>query len=78
MATLDVEMKTFEQHLPALLGEHRGQFVLIKDARVVDTFASLDDALKRGYEEFESAPFLVQQILEVDMPQNFTSFQLGH
>lgn len=77
MATLEKEMMTFEQQLPSLLGEHRGQFVLIKDARIVDTFASLDDALKRGYEEFETAPFLVQQVLEVDMPQNFTSFHLG-
>ena len=40
-------------------------------------FSSLDDALKQGYELFDAEPFLVRQIVEVQVPQNFTSFQVG-
>ncbi len=37
----------------------------------------LDDALKRGYELYGNEAFLVKEILEVEIVQNFTSFQIG-
>jgi hypothetical protein len=75
-AMLERELATYRANHGQLLVEHRGKFVLIKDDDVVDVFSSIDDALKHGYELFKSEPFLVKQVLEVDVPHNFTSFQI--
>jgi hypothetical protein len=78
MATgLEQEVDTFERNRSALLGTARGKFALVKGGDVVDTFESQQDAIKRGYELYGNAPFLVKQVLEFDMPLNFTSFQIG-
>lgn len=79
MATgiLDKELATFEAHREDLLGRAKGKFVLIKGDRVVDVFENAVDATKRGYDEFGNSPFLVKEILEVDLPTNFTSFNLA-
>jgi hypothetical protein len=74
---LEEELKTFEAHRTELLGRAKGQFVLIKGNRIVDTFVSQEDALKRGYQEFGNSPFLVKQILDVELPMNFTSFLIA-
>jgi len=71
---LDHELATYAAHREELLGSARGKFVLIKGERLVGTFESQQDAIERGYEEFGNEPFLVKQILEVDVPFNFTSF----
>jgi hypothetical protein len=78
MATvLDEELRTYETHRQELLGRAKGKFVLIKKDRIVDVFASQEDALKRGYEEFGNHPFLVKEIVEVEVPLYFTSLHLG-
>jgi hypothetical protein len=74
---LEEELTTYESHRAELLGAARSKYVLIKGTRIVDTFESVQDALKRGYDEFGNEPFLVKQVLDVDLPANFTSFQLG-
>lgn len=74
---LEQELRTYEEHRDELLGSAKGQFVLIKGDRLVGTFDTANDALKRGYEEFGNAPFLVKQIVEVELPMNFTSFQIN-
>jgi hypothetical protein len=40
-------------------------------------YESQEEALKRGYQEFGNEPFLVKQIVEVEIPLNFATFQLG-
>ena len=78
MATgLEHELEVFERNRVALLGTSKGKFVLVKGDRIVDTFESQQDAIKRGYELYGNAPFLVKQVLEFDPPLNFTSFQIG-
>ncbi|HZY02365.1 MAG TPA: hypothetical protein VFF02_02610 [Anaeromyxobacteraceae bacterium] len=74
---LERELEVFEKNRGALLGTAKGKFALVKGDQVVDVFESLQDALKRGYELFGNNPFLVKQVLEVDVPANFTSFQIG-
>jgi len=73
---LERELATYRANHGQLLGEHKGKFVLIKNDDIVDVFSSIDDALKHGYELFENETFLVKQVLEVDVPHNFTSFQI--
>lgn len=77
MEILEKELETYRANFKALLGGARGQYVLIKDSTIVDTFASIDDALKRGYEEFGAEPFLVHQVNEIEEAEYFTSFQIG-
>ena len=74
---LDEEVRTFQAHRTELLGRALGKYVLIKNDRIIDDFASEEDALKRGYEEFGNAPFLVKEVTEVDLPLNFTSFMIA-
>lgn len=76
-AKLDEELKTYEAHREELLGRAQGKFVLIKGDRVIDVFDTPGGALQRGYGEFGMLPFLVKQVVEVEVPQNFTSHQLG-
>ena len=74
---LDREIGYFEATRDQLLGKAKGKFALIKGDKLIDIFENQLDALKAGYEKFGNEPFLVKQVLEVDTPQNFTSYQLA-
>ena len=68
---LDLELRTFEAKRSDLLGCAAEKFVLIKGDQLMGIFESHVDALKRGYERFGNHPFLVKQVLDVDIPQNY-------
>ena len=70
---LHPELKTFELHKSELIGSSKGKFALVKGDQIVDVFDAKMDAIRQGYERFGNAPFLVKQIVEVEVPQNFTS-----
>lgn len=74
---LEQELETFEHKRSELLGIAKGKYALVKGDSVVDVFEGIQDALKRGYELYGNAPFLVKQVLEFDLPANFTSFNIG-
>lgn len=74
---LEVELKTYEAHRDELLGSNSGKFVLIKGEQVVSVFDTEVDAIRAGYERFGNVPFLVKQVMQVELPQNFTSNLLG-
>ena len=74
---LEKELAYFEQHRSELLGRAKGKFALIKNETLVDTFDGQADAIRAGYRKFGNEPFLVKQILAVDVPLNFTSFNIG-
>jgi hypothetical protein len=75
--TLHAELDFFEQHRSELLGRARGKYALIKGERLVDVFDSESDAIRRGYHEFGNDAFLVKHIVEVEVPFNFTSYNVG-
>ena len=77
MTQLDEELGTYERHRSDLLRESEGKFVLVKGATVVDVYESQEDALRRGYREFGNEPFLVKQVVEIEVPLNFATFHLG-
>lgn len=74
---LKKELEVYEAQKNELISKSKGKFVLIKDNQVIDVFYSEIDAINRGYELYENAPFLVKQIVEIETPQNFTSNLLG-
>jgi hypothetical protein len=65
---LEQEIKTYEQKLPELLA-YEGKFVLIHGAQIIGEFDSYAEALRRGYDQFESQSFLVKQIKAVEPVQ---------
>ena len=74
---LDTELKTYEQQRDHLLATAEGKFVLIHNDEVVGTYDSKMDAIAQGYHQFGNVPFLVKQILKIEVAQNFISNLLG-
>jgi len=74
---LKKELQTYEAKKSELVGKSKGKFALIKDDQVVDVFDTKIDAIRQGYERFGNVPFFVKQIVEIDIPQNFTSNLFG-
>lgn len=74
---LDVELKTYESHHAELVGTAEGKFVLIKNTGILGIFDSKMDAITRGYQQLGNVPFLVKQIVKVEVPQNFISSLLA-
>jgi hypothetical protein len=77
LTLLDVELKTYEKHREELLGSAEGKFALIRGDEVVGVFDSKMDAIAQGYKHFGNVPFLVKQVLKVEVPQDFVSNHLG-
>lgn len=79
MATdlLDQELQTYEKEKDRLLAQAKGKFVLIKGDQVVDFFDTETDAIRHGYEHLGNTPFLVKQVLEIEVPIHFSSQLLG-
>lgn len=71
------ELRTYKAHKARLLRDAVGKYVLIKGGRVVGTFDTEMDAVHQGYERFGNVPFLVKQVVEVEVPLDFTSSLLG-
>ena len=74
---LDLESATYEKHKDELLGKSEGKFVLIHEEQILGVFDSEGDAIAQGFEKLGNVPFLVKQILKVDVPQNFVTNLLG-
>lgn len=75
--TLEQELRTFEDHKAELISKARGRFVLIKGEDICDIFETREDAIRHGYERFGNTPFLAKEILEIEIPQNYTSNLIG-
>jgi hypothetical protein len=59
---LDDEIKFFEDIKDQLILSDNGKYVLIHGRALIDVFYSKEDAIKRGYELYGNAPFLVRKI----------------
>ena len=71
--TLEKELETYRLKLPEIK-DQEGKFVLIHGTEVVDVFTSYEDAMKRGYAEFQLEPFLVKQIHAMEQVQFVSRF----
>jgi hypothetical protein len=57
-------IETFRNHLPELLRENAGRFVLIKGVDILGTFLDRSAALREGYRRVGVVPFLVRQVAD--------------
>jgi hypothetical protein len=71
------ELKTYEQHRDELLETAEGKFVLVHETEVAGMYETQMDGINEGYRRFGNVPFLVKQILKVEVPLNFSSHYLG-
>jgi len=76
-ALLEAELYTFQQNREPLLAMGEGKYVLIHGSEIAGVYESKMDAIAQGYQKFGNTPFLVKQILKVEIPQNFVSNLLG-
>ena len=73
MDPLSTEPKVYEASLQNLLGTAEGKFVLIHGDEIAGPFDNQMDAIAAGYAKFGNVPFLVKQIVKVDVPMSFVS-----
>lgn len=76
-ALLERELATYEKNRDRLLAAAEGKFALICGEEVSGVFDTEMDAVSEGYNRFGNVPFLVKQILQVEVPLSFTSNLLG-
>lgn len=74
---LSTELKTYETNVENLLGSHEGKFVVIHGDKILSTFDNQMDAIAWGYRELGNVPFLVKQVVKVDVPLSFVSNLMG-
>jgi hypothetical protein len=74
---LNSELDFFEHHRMELLDRAAGKYALVKGSELIGLFETEMEAVRAGYQRLGNEPFLVKQIVEADVPLNFTSFNLG-
>jgi hypothetical protein len=74
---LEREYKYFESIKDTLLKEKAGQFALVKDEKLVDTFHNEKDAYDEGVKKFGTSLFLIQKIEKDEQPESI-QFLLLH
>jgi hypothetical protein len=75
--SLQAELRTFRARRDELIGRAKGKYVLIKGEDVVDFFEDQTDAITKGFKKFGNSPFLVKLVTDVEVPLNFTTFNIG-
>ena len=74
---LEKELQTYAARRDELLATDEGKFVLILGGSVLGLFESEQDAIHQGYRQLGKPPFLVKQILTIEVPITFASRLLG-
>ena len=59
---LEKEYEVYKKNKEKLLLENAEKFVLIKDTKIIDIYASYEDALKSGLKQFGNIPFFIKKI----------------
>jgi hypothetical protein len=71
--TFKEEIEALEKNKAELLATAAGQFVLIKDSKIIGTFHSREDAIREGYKQVGNVDFFVTRIVDIEPAANFTS-----
>ena len=70
---LKLELQTYEKNRDSLLGTATGKFVLISKEEILGIFDTEQDAVRQGYKQLGNVPFLVKEVVQVEVPVSFTS-----
>lgn len=61
---LDRNYDAFQAALPGLIRQHRGRFVVIRDAQVMDAYDTVRDAHLAGWRLYQDNLFSVQEVTD--------------
>jgi hypothetical protein len=75
--TLEPEIAYFAQNLQEWLRHYRGQFALVKGARLAGTFTTFAEAYEAGVREFGLEPFLVKVLTDVEEQVQYPALAVG-
>lgn len=65
--------QVFRAMLPSVIGQHRNKFALMKDAKVVGFYSTLEDAYVTAGSFFAEDAFSVQKVTDVPVDLGFFS-----
>jgi len=71
------ELKYFESNKKEWLKTYKGQFVLIKNQKLIGSFTSQEEAYRKGIEQFNNKPFLIKQVLEEERVASIPALTIG-
>jgi hypothetical protein len=74
---LEAELAAYQAQREQLLATAAGKFVLIHGDQVAGVCETKMDAIAEGYRRFGHVPFLVKQVVPVEIPPPFFSPLLG-
>jgi hypothetical protein len=74
---LEQETAYFEAHKAELLEHNRGQFAVIHEDRLLGAYTRFDEAFEAGIQIVGNRPFLIRQIVEDEIPQQFPALAVG-
>jgi hypothetical protein len=63
----------FQRNLSGYLGEHAGEFALLKSAKVIDFFEGPGDAYREGLRRFSDGLFSIQPVTNEPVELGFFS-----
>jgi len=71
------ELEFYTKKKDGLIVHHLGQFVLIKNQKIVGTFPTEQEAYRVGLEKFGNVPFLIKQVLKEEPIVSQPALTLG-
>lgn len=74
---VDRENAHYEANVANWLGQHAGEYVVIKDEGVLGFYGTEDDALAAGASTYGTEPFLVRKVGEPPQKMDAPALALG-
>jgi len=74
---LETEIQFFEENRAHYVAEHSAKYALIKGRECHGFYDTPDTAYERGIELFRTEPFLIKQVLPVDVLDQIPALTYG-
>lgn len=62
MSELDKEIQAYEKMRSALEMDHRGEWVIIHDGKLIGTYLLFDNAAENAVKKFGRGPYLIRRV----------------
>lgn len=56
------DIATYRAHVAEMVKEHEGEYVLIREGKIIGFFPDRSRAVREGYRRFGIVPFLVREV----------------
>jgi hypothetical protein len=76
-AEINANFSFFQEVVPTLIAQYRGQYALLRARAVIDIFPNAIDAATAGYHRFADGLFSVQHVIDRPVDLGFISYASG-